>query len=177
MRRALAPLSVDGEHTFESHSINTAHETLRDFDILTLLDGHVASTLRIRFDSADRNTMEISELTIKRQFALELPGLPYLALRAAWLAAEHYGCDLVLMNCRSDQQAFYTRVFGFEALASPRKGAGEPISRLALAFPQAKERVEGRYPMFRSTEAERRSIFGKPQSQLIYQQSAQSANC
>jgi hypothetical protein len=108
-----------------------------------------------------RVVMDLTRIVAKLECARKVPEMPLLTFRAAWLAAEHFGVDVIILPCMGDHRAFYERMFGFEALGSPRAFpliAGT-ISCMALDYTSKKERVENRFPLFRSTEAERRSIF------------------
>jgi len=90
------------------------------------------------------------------------PELPFLALRPAWLAAVHLEADVVLATVAAEHAAFYKRVFGYEALCSPRAYPLLlfPVVCMALNFQQARSNVESSYPFFKSTERERDILFG-----------------
>jgi hypothetical protein len=91
------------------------------------------------------------------------PQLPFLALRPAWLAAAHFNADIVLATVAGEHVSFYQRVFGYEALSDPRDYplVHFKIVCLGLDFRAARDSVEGRYPFFRSTSAEREALFGR----------------
>lgn len=91
------------------------------------------------------------------------PGLPYVTLRLAYMACEHFNADVGLAIVRAEHQAFYRRVFLHETIAEPRffKGLLKPVGLMAANFPAQRERVFGRYPMMRSTAFERRSLFDR----------------
>ena len=93
-----------------------------------------------------------------------LPELPYVTLRLAYMACEYFNADLGLAIVRAEHQAFYRRVFFHETIAEPRMFPGllKPVGLMAADFPRLKEKVFERYPMMRSTAAERRALFDHP---------------
>lgn len=104
-----------------------------------------------------------TRLAARLTFAGSLSELPFLALRPAWLAAEHFDADFVLATVTADHQPFYRRVFGYEAWSEPRDYPGfkHKVACLGLDFRAARARVETRFPVFRSTAAEREALFGR----------------
>lgn len=93
--------------------------------------------------------------------AKRFPGLPYVTLRLAYLACEHFNADLGLAIVRAEHQAFYRRVFLHETIAEPRLFPGllKPVGLMAAKFPSLREKVFKRHPMMRSTAFERRMLF------------------
>jgi hypothetical protein len=102
-------------------------------------------------------TRFVADATASRLY----PELPYVTLRAAFLAAEHFNADLVLATVRAEHQAFYKRVFGHKPIAPPRPYLTllKPLSMMMLNFPPAREQILSRYPFFHSTQFERRKLF------------------
>ena len=92
------------------------------------------------------------------------PQLPYITLRLAYVACEHFGADIGTATVRKEHQAFYRRVFLHETIAEPRffPGLLKPVGLMAADFPTMKEKVFERYPMMRSTAFERRMMFERP---------------
>jgi hypothetical protein len=94
--------------------------------------------------------------------AKRFPELPYLTLRLAYMACEYFNADTGLAMVRPDHQAFYRRVFLHEPVAEPRPFPGwhtMKTSLMASDFRSLKERVLARFPIMRSTPAERRMLF------------------
>ena len=56
--------------------------------------------------------------------AKRFPELPYVTLRLAYLACDHFNADTGLAIVRPDHQAFYRRVFLHETIAEPRAFPG-----------------------------------------------------
>jgi hypothetical protein len=151
--------------------------------MMMFLDGEFVSTFRIHVDSGDsailpslssfpdlltpilregRVVVDLTRIAVKLEYARKFPELPCLTIRAAWLAAQHFDADVITTTCFVDQQTVYTRAFGFELLGSPRVAleGGRMIACMALDCRSKRERIENRYPLFRSTAAERRSLYG-----------------
>jgi hypothetical protein len=95
--------------------------------------------------------------------AKRVPELPYLTLRLAYMACEHFSADLGLAIVRPEHQAFYRRVFLHAAIAEPRivPGLTKAFGLMAADFPTFRKQVFERYPIMRSTAFERRMLFGR----------------
>jgi hypothetical protein len=95
--------------------------------------------------------------------AKRIPELPYLTLRLAYMACEHFNADLGLAIVRPEHQAFYRRVFLHAPIAEPRlvPGLTKAFGLMGADFPTFRKRVFERYPIMRSTAFERRMLFGR----------------
>jgi hypothetical protein len=150
----------------------------------TFIDGELASIMRIHVgaDETDaipslgafsdvimphlrtgRTIVDPTRLVARLEFARRFPELPYIALRPAWLAAEYFEADFVLATILQRQRAFYQHALGYRLWREPRdhQDFNRQVACMALDFSAAKERVEARYPFFRSTWAERDAVFGR----------------
>ncbi|OAF08394.1 hypothetical protein AYJ54_14950 [Bradyrhizobium centrolobii] len=88
--------------------------------------------------------------------------LPYLTLRLAYLACDHFNADTGLAMVRTDHQAFYRRVFLHEPITEPRAFPGwhsKKVTLMASDFPRLREKVLARFPIMRSSAFERRMLF------------------
>jgi len=158
----------------------------------TFIDGELASTMRVHIgaDETDaipslgpfsdvimphlrmgRTIVDPTRLVARLEFAIRFPELPYIALRPAWLAAEYFKADFVLATILRQQRAFYRHALGYQLWREPRdyQDFSREVACMGLDFSVAKERVEARYPFFRSTWAERDALFGRwaePRSHL-----------
>jgi len=94
--------------------------------------------------------------------ANDFPELPYLTLRIAAMACEHYSADECLSFCRPAHQAFYRRVFRSKPIAekSRYEVLNMDIQLLSTTVQVIRDDVARRYPFFRSTYLERRALFG-----------------
>jgi hypothetical protein len=89
------------------------------------------------------------------------PELPYLTVRLAYMACEHFNADTGLALVRAEHQAFYRRVFMSEAIAEARSFPGflPKVALLASDFRTVREKVMTRFPIMRSSAFERRMLF------------------
>ena len=88
--------------------------------------------------------------------------LPYLTLRLAYLACDHFNADTGLAMVRTDHQAFYRRVFLHETIAEPRAFPGwhsKKVALMASEFRTLREKVLTRFPIMRSSAFERGMLF------------------
>ncbi len=92
------------------------------------------------------------------------PKLPHLTVRIPWVACDHFDADIGLATVRAEHQPFYKRLFGHTVACDPRPypSLAKPISLMVLDIRKAREYIYGRYPFLRSTESERRALFGPP---------------
>jgi hypothetical protein len=91
------------------------------------------------------------------------PQLPYVTLRLAYVACQHFNADIGTATVRKEHQAFYRRVFLHQPLCLPRPypTLTKPLCLMAVDYPKLREKVFQRYPMFRSTDLERQMLFGR----------------
>ena len=97
--------------------------------------------------------------------AKQFPELPYVTLRLAYLACDHFNADTGLSMVRTDHQAFYRRVFLSETIAGPRPFPGWDTKRavlMATDFRRVREKILARFPIMRSSASERRMLFERP---------------
>jgi N-acyl-L-homoserine lactone synthetase len=89
-------------------------------------------------------------------------GLPYAISRLSGLAAHHFGADQLLAAVRVEHQVFYRRTFHHRVVCEPRPypGLARKLSLMTAHYPTFVERVHRRFPFFRSTYFERRTLFG-----------------
>jgi hypothetical protein len=103
--------------------------------------------------------------------AQRFPELPYLTVRLAYLACEHFNADIGLAMVRTDHQAFYRRVFLSETITEPRPFPGWDTKKVVLMasdFRNVREKILARFPIMRSSAFERRMLFdrGSPRRAL-----------
>jgi hypothetical protein len=93
--------------------------------------------------------------------ARRFPELPYLTLRLAYMACEHFEADTGLALVRAEHQAFYRRVFMHEVIGEPRSFPGflPKVALLASDFRARQEQVLNRFPIMRSSAFERGMLF------------------
>ena len=101
--------------------------------------------------------------------AKRFPELPYVTLRLAYLACDHFNADTGLAMVRTDHQAFYRRVFLHETITEPRAFPGwhsKKVTLMASDFQALREKVLTRFPILRSSAFERRMLFERSSAQL-----------
>jgi hypothetical protein len=100
--------------------------------------------------------------------AQRFPELPYLTLRLAYLACEHFNADTGLALVRTEHQAFYRRVFLHETIAEPRSFPNvlKKVALMASGFQTLREQVLTRFPIMRSSAFERRMLFQRDRHSL-----------
>jgi hypothetical protein len=93
--------------------------------------------------------------------AQRFPELPYLTLRLAYLACEHFNADTGLALVRAEHQAFYRRVCLHETIAEPRSfpNVTKKVVLMASGLRTRREEVLTRFPIMRSSAFERRMLF------------------
>lgn len=93
------------------------------------------------------------------------PELPYVTVRLGYVACGYFNADLGLATVRAEHRAFYRRVFLQEPLCEPRLFPGllKPVGLMAADYPAIRERVFKRFPYMRSSQFERRMLFGRPE--------------
>ncbi len=98
----------------------------------------------------------------------KFPQLPYVTLRLAYVACEHFNADIGTATVRKEHQAFYRRVFLHQPLCLPRPypTLTKPLCLMAVDYPKLRDKVFQRYPLFRSTDAERQMLFERNRDPL-----------
>lgn len=95
----------------------------------------------------------------------EYPAIPYLTLRIAAMASEHFSADFCLAAVKPEHMAFYKRIFGSQLLADPRdhEGYGIQVALGAAPVSSIRDAVAVRFPFFKSQPHERRNMFADSQ--------------
>lgn len=104
-------------------------------------------------------TRFVTRLDFSRRFA----EMPYLTVRPGWMAGEFFKADFILATIRAEHRGYYRRVFGHEAWCAARDypTLKKPIACMGLDYFAMRERVQRRYPFYRSTLAERSALFAR----------------
>lgn len=87
--------------------------------------------------------------------------LPYMTLRLAYLACEHFDADIGTATVRKEHEAFYRRTFLHASLCEPRPypTLTKPLGLMAVDHHKMRERVFQRYPFFQSKPGELSRLF------------------
>ena len=111
---------------------------------------------------AGRIVVDPNRLVTDQAAARLIPELAYLTVRLGYVAEQHFAADMVTATVRAEHQAFYKRVFNLRPECLPR--VVPPIQKpfcLMSSRGASASAIMARYPCFRSTEAERTSLFGR----------------
>jgi hypothetical protein len=100
--------------------------------------------------------------------AQRFPELPFLTLRLAYLACEHFNADTGIALVRAEHQAFYRRVFLHRTIAEPRSFPNvlKKVALMASGFQTLREEVLTRFPIMGSSAFERRMLFERNSGRL-----------
>lgn len=149
------------------------------------IDGQLVSSIRFHHLTADYRTapshsvfgdvldpildsgftlLDPGRFTADHEASLAYPALPYLTLRIPTIAVPHFDVRYVLSTVRPEHAPFYRRVYRSEQLAAPRyyHGLTFPMVLMACDIPVMYENMLDRYAFFRSTDQERKALFGTP---------------
>jgi len=109
-----------------------------------------------------KTILDPGRFTADYEASLAFPALPFLTLRIATMAVQHFSADFVLNAVRPEHGAFYRRVFRSFVLSEARyfHGLSFPIVLYACEIAVMYTDLLRRYPFFRSTPAEREALFG-----------------
>jgi hypothetical protein len=107
--------------------------------------------------------IDASRQTSRLEYTRAHPFLPYVTIRAAFVADDHFGADYITAACRAEYQAAFRRMYGSLPWAAPR--AYPRLTRLqALTGYDCNgnwESTRERYPFLRSTPQEQQALFGR----------------
>lgn len=152
--------------------------------IAVFIDGALASSIRLHIASRPEHFtpvangfpdvlmprleagdlfIDASRQTSRLEFTRAYPFLPYITIRSAFIAEDHFGGDFITAACRREYQAAFRRMYGMVNWSEPRPYP--PLTRLqALMAYDCKAKwsaTRTRYPFIRSTLSEQRALFGR----------------
>lgn len=131
----------------EDHGISPAVEYFPDILEPEMAAGHVI--------------VDPNRLVTDGQMARRMPELVYLTVRLGYVAAWHFSADIVTATVRAEHRAFYRRVFGMRPECLPRLLPPVETPYCLVSFrDQPMANIMNRYPAFRSSDAERATLFG-----------------
>lgn len=123
---------------------------------------------------AGKRIIDPTRFVADKELSRMYPELVYATVRIGWLASEYFNADMLLAAVRAEHQAFYKRTFGHRLACEPRPypKLQKPISLMTLNYKEARDRVNQRYPFFRSNYFERRMLFERPMDVVHHRHSA-----
>ncbi len=146
------------------------------------IDGRLVSTLRIHHITPDHRKgtshllfpdvldpllnagmhfVDPTRFAADPELLSEYPPIPYVTLRIAAMASEHFAADQCLATVRPDHMAFYKRIFGANIVAEARDHAAYDFKLALGAAPirNIRDAVAVRFPFFKSLPREREAMF------------------
>ena len=93
--------------------------------------------------------------------AKRFPELPYLTVRLGYVACAYFNADIGTATVRAEHRAFYRRLFLQKSLCEPRPypTLTKPLCLMAADYLSIRDQVFERFPLMRSSAAERRMLF------------------
>jgi hypothetical protein len=107
-----------------------------------------------------------SRFAVDEELSREVPGLALLTLRIAFMATAHFKVNACLGLVTVDHVPFYRRVFRSTVIAGPKQCKGFAVPLVLFASPLREGEICQRYPLFYSTEMERKMLFETPAMQM-----------
>lgn len=106
--------------------------------------------------------LDPSRFTADHEAALAYPALPYLTTRIIVMASDYFGVHYTLSSVRPEHGAFYKRIFSSEQVGELRyyDGLQFPVVMYSADVPRVLPGIYRRFPFYRSTFEEQRSLFG-----------------
>jgi hypothetical protein len=158
---------------------------------MTFVDGELAATTRLNLGLGEDSILpsmavypdvvgprlraglailETTRLAANIEFSGSHPEVAYLAMRPGYMAATHFDIDLAVASPRLEHMAFYRRVLQFVPWCEPRPypGLTAKFACMGADFHEVRERVEARYPFYRSTLTEREALFGPCEREIDF---------
>ncbi len=109
--------------------------------------------------------------------AKRFPELPYVTLRLAYLAADHFSADTTLAQVRAEHEAFYRRVFMHELITEARSfpNVTKKVALMAWSFRAQRDTIMARFPIMLSSAFERRMLFERSGAGQRFRSASQQA--
>lgn len=104
-----------------------------------------------------------SRFTADYEASLAFPALPFLTLRIAVMATEHFNTTACLALVRPEHAPFYKRVFGAVEMSDQRDypGLAFPVVLYGSNSAVNLQQIYRRFAFFRSTQEEREGLFSQ----------------
>lgn len=109
-----------------------------------------------------RTIIDPTRFVVERASSRRFLELPYITLRLAWIAMEHFEADILLAAVRPEHASFYQRFWGTRQVTPARlyPPLTKPVCLTMSDYATARHEIVSRYPFLQSTAAERNQIFG-----------------
>jgi len=183
-REGAIPENPSGRFTDDDDEVDNAYL------IGLYLDGELATSLRLHIASAegtpdcpslhvfsdilqplidDGNVLvDTTRFVADERLSRLHRGLPLVTIRLCVVAGEYFGGHHLLAAVRDEHRAFYIRSFGSKVLCKSRPYPPllKPISLTTVYFPIQGTELYRRYPFYKSTLAQRRELFERPDNEV-----------
>ncbi len=113
---------------------------------------------------AGEHFVDPSRLATDPDWAREYPQMPYVTTRIVVMACIYFGVHYCLLTVRPNHAGFYKRVFGAEQIGEPRSypNVNCDIDLRQVDIPVLCAEYIPRFLFFKSSELERKLLFGRP---------------
>ncbi|HXT06027.1 MAG TPA: hypothetical protein VN715_03710 [Roseiarcus sp.] len=152
--------------------------------IAVFIDGALASSIRLHIASRPDQFLPVSKgfpdiimprleagdliidasrQTSRLEFTRAYPFLPYITMRSAFIAEDHFGGDFITAACRPEYRAAFRRMYGAAGWAPPRPYPPLTPLQALMAYDckGMRHATRTRYPFVDSTPEEQRRLFGR----------------
>lgn len=150
---------------------------------MTFVDGELAGTVRVNAGACENAVLpglqafadilaprlrerqaliEFTRLASKLSLSGAYPELAYVIMRPGFMAAQHLDADFAVATPRAEHTAFYARAFGAALWSPPRDYTGltAKLACMGADYRRVRNKIEIRYPFYRSTASERAALLG-----------------
>ena len=109
-----------------------------------------------------KTIIDPTRFVVERASSRLFPELPYITLRLAWIAMEHFEADILLAAVRPEHASFYQRFWGTRQITPPRlySPLTKPVCLTISDYAAVRDAILARYPFLHSTRPERDDVFG-----------------
>ncbi len=148
------------------------------------IDGLLASSIRLHIASKPEHYLPVAKvfpdiiiprlaageviidatrLTSRLEFARAYPFLPYVPMRTAFLAEDHFNADFITAAFRPEYQGAYRRMYGAEKWCEsrPYPPLAKPQVLMAYDCHALRGATRARYPFLRSSSVERETLYAR----------------
>ena len=113
--------------------------------------------------AAGQLLIDASRQTSRLELTRSYPFMPYITMRAAFVAEQFFAADFITAACREEYQAAFRRMGGAVNWAAPRPYPPLKSLQALMAYDcrQGRATLRRRYPFSESTPEEQRALFGR----------------
>jgi len=122
---------------------------------------HVFEDKLTPFVEAGKVIVDPTKFVVEPELQRRIAILPYMTVRLACMAVEHFNADIGLATVRDEHVGFYQRALLHKPASELRLYPGllKPVQLMVSEGVADRDKVIDRYPIFASTTAERGALF------------------